>query len=155
MNPSTAATESEQRPLPSGLELERRLEVLLEQEAFPPPAGFFTEQSVRDRPLHAAAERDPDAFWAEQARQLHWDDPFTTVLDDTNPPFFRWFVDGKLNVSYNCLDRHVEAGRGHRVAFLWAGEEGEERTVTYAQLLDDVQRLANALRDLGVGKGSR
>jgi len=153
MNPSTAATESEQRPLPAGLELERRLEVLLEQEAFPPPAGFFTEQSVRDRPLHAAAERDPDAFWAEQARQLHWDEPFTTVLDDTNPPFYRWFSDGKLNVSYNCLDRHIEAGRGHRVAFLWAGEEGEERTATYAQLLDDVQRLANALKELGVGKG--
>jgi acetyl-CoA synthetase len=153
MNPSTAATKRGQQPLPAGLELERRLEVLLEQEAFPPPAGFFTEHSVRDRPLHAAGERDPNAFWAEQARQLHWDAPFTTVLDDSKPPFYKWFTDGKLNVSYNCLDRHVIAGRGERIAFQWAGEEGEERAVTYAQLLNDVQRLANALKQLGVGRG--
>ena len=153
MNQSTTATERGQQSLPAGLELERRLDALLEQEAFPPPAGFFTERSVRDRPLHEAAELDPNAFWAEQARQLHWDDPFATVLDDSNPPFYRWFTDGKLNVSYNCLDRHVEAGRGHRIAFQWAGEEGEERAVTYAQLLDDVQRLANALKTLGVSKG--
>ena len=153
MNPSTAATGSGQQPLPAGLELERRLEVLLEHEAFPPPAGFFTEHSVRDRPLHEAAERDPNAFWAEQARRLHWDDPFTTVLDESNPPFYKWFTDGKLNVSYNCLDRHVEAGRGHRIAFQWAGEEGEERAVSYVELLNDVQRLANALKQLGVGKG--
>ena len=103
--------------------------------------------------MHATAERDPNAFWAEQARRLHWDVPFTTVLDDSSPPFYRWFTDGRLNVSYNCLDRHVEAGRGHRIAFQWAGEEGEERAVTYAQLLSDVQRLANALKELGVRKG--
>ena len=75
------------------------------------------------------------------------------MLDDSNPPFYKWFTDGKLNVSYNCLDRHVESGRGNRIAFQWVGEEGEERAVTYVQLLDDVQRLANALKQLGVGKG--
>jgi acetyl-CoA synthetase len=92
-----------------------------------------------------------------RARRLRatqpWDVPFTTVLDDSNPPFYKWFTDGKLNVSYNCLDRHVEAGRGHRIAFQWAGEEGEERAITYAQLLGDVQLLANGLRRLGVHKG--
>ncbi|HEV2974643.1 MAG TPA: acetate--CoA ligase, partial [Solirubrobacteraceae bacterium] len=79
--------------------------------------------------------------------------PFTTVLDDSNPPFYKWFTDGQLNVSYNCLDRHVEAGRGNRVAFHWAGEQGEHRAITYAELHGDVQRLANALKQLGVAKG--
>ena len=84
---------------------------------------------------------------------LHWDVPFSTVLDDSRPPFYKWFTDGKLNVSYNCLDRHVEAGRGHRVAFHWAGEDGEERAITYGELHGDVQRLANALKALGIRKG--
>ena len=82
-----------------------------------------------------------------------WDVPFTEVLDESDPPFYKWFADGTLNASYNCLDRHVEAGRGDRVAFHWDGEEGEARDLTYADLLRDVQRLANALKDLGVGKG--
>ena len=153
MNPSTTPTNQEQQPLLAGVELERRLEELLDQDRFPPPPGVFNEGSVRAVTLHATAERDPNAFWAAQARTLHWDEPFTTVLDDSRPPFYKWFTDGKLNVSYNCLDRHVEAGRGHRVAFHWAGEDGEERTVTYQQLLTDVQRLANALKALGVRKG--
>jgi acetyl-CoA synthetase len=153
MNPSTAATKQRQHALLAGVELEHRLEELLGQDSFARPLGFLSEESVRDASLHSTAERDPNAFWAEQAQRLHWDVPFTTVLDDSNPPFYRWFTDGKLNVSYNCLDRHVEAGRGHRIAFQWAGEEGEERAVTYAQLLDDVQRLANGLKQLGVRKG--
>ena len=137
----------------AGAELEHRLEALLAEARFPPPPGFFTEESVLDTAPHAAAEQDPNAFWAEQARRLHWDVPFTTVLDDSNPPFYKWFSDGKLNVSYNCLDRHVAAGRGHRIAFQWVGEEGEERAVTYAELLSDVQRMANGLKQLGVRKG--
>ena len=88
-----------------------------------------------------------------QARTLAWDKPFTTTLDDSNPPFYKWFTDGTLNVSYNCLDRHVEAGHGDRVAFHWAGEEGEERAITYADLHRDVQRLANALTGARRGKG--
>jgi acetyl-CoA synthetase len=137
----------------SGDQLERRLEELLHQERFAPPAHFVAAASVDDASLHAAAELDPDAFWAEQARALHWDEPFTTALDDSNPPFYEWFADGTLNASYNCLDRHVEAGRGDRVAFHWAGEEGEQRAITYAELHNDVQRLANALKELGIGKG--
>jgi acetyl-CoA synthetase len=137
----------------AGEQLERRLEELLHQDRFTPSPRFLATEHVNDASVHARAELDPDRFWAEQARELHWDKPFTTVLDDSNPPFYRWFTDGKLNVSYNCLDRHVEAGRGNRVAFHWAGEEGEQRAITYAELHRDVQRLANALKELGVGKG--
>jgi acetyl-CoA synthetase len=147
----TATTSS--LALLSGEKLERRLEELLHQDRFPPQAPFAAGARVNDASLHALAELDPDAFWAEQARTLHWDLPFTTVLDDSNPPFYKWFADGKLNVSYNCLDRHVEAGHGDRIAFHWAGEEGEQRAITYDELLRDVQRLANALKGLGVGKG--
>ncbi|HEX2701964.1 MAG TPA: acetate--CoA ligase, partial [Solirubrobacteraceae bacterium] len=119
-----------------------------------PPQRFAAAAEIVDGvSLTARAEVDPNAFWAEQARELHWDKPFTTILDDSNPPFYKWFTDGTLNVSYNCLDRHVEAGHGDRVAFHWAGEEGERRAITYAELHGDVQRLANALKDLGVGKG--
>ena len=137
----------------SGEPLERRLEELLHQERFAPPQPFVASARANEASRHARAELDPDAFWAEQARELHWDEPFTTVLDDSRPPFYKWFTDGKLNVSYNCLDRHVEAGHGNRVAFHWAGEEGEQRAITYAELHRDVQRLANALKELGVGKG--
>jgi acetyl-CoA synthetase len=157
MSSSTTSTHARGRAsslaLLAGEQLERRLEELLRQDRFAPPAHFVAAESVDDASPHARAGLDPDAFWAEQARELHWEKPFTTVLDDSNPPFYKWFVDGTLNVSHNCLDRHVEAGRGKRVAFHWVGEEGEQRTITYAELHRDVQMLANALKDLGVGKG--
>src|SRR5690242_17422526 len=134
--------------------LGERLEGLLQVETFPPPAGFAARAQVRDLAVYEQAAADPDAWWAAQARErLHWDTPFSAALDDTNPPFYTWFADGTLNVPYNCLDRHVLAGHGDRVAFYWRGEEGEERDMTYAELLDDVQRLANALKAQGVRKG--
>jgi len=150
MNPPTATTATH---APTGDELERRLAELLHQDVFPPPTPFVAAAGGDEASVHARAALDPEAFWAEQARELHWDQPFTTVLDESNPPFYKWFTDGTLNVSYNCLDRHVEAGRGNRVAFHWAGEEGEQRAITYAELHRDVQRMANALKGLGVGKG--
>jgi acetyl-CoA synthetase len=131
-----------------------RIEHLLQAEKFGPPTGFAAAAQVTDPAVYEQAAADPEAWWAEQARQrLHWDKPFATVLDDSNPPFYTWFDDGTINASYNCLDRHVLAGRGDRVAFHWRGEEGEERDLTYAELLGDVQRLANALKARGVGKG--
>src|SRR6266702_4542990 len=134
--------------------LGERLEGLLQVETFPPPAGFAARAQVPDLAVYEQAAADPEAWWAAQARErLHWDTPFSAVLDDTNPPFYTWFADGTINVSYNCLDRHVLAGRGDRVAFYWRGEEGEEREITYAQLLDDVQRLANARKARGIRKG--
>jgi acetyl-CoA synthetase len=137
----------------SAEELEELLDDLQHVERFEPPAEFRARAVVGDVDAYEAAERDPESYWAGQARQLHWDEPFTAVLDDSNPPFFTWFADGTLNVSYNCLDRHVEAGIGDRVAYHWRGEEGEQRDITYADLHRDVQRLANGLKDLGVGKG--
>jgi acetyl-CoA synthetase len=126
---------------------------LLDVERFEPPAEFRANALLSDPAVYEQAERDPQGWWVEQARSLHWFKEWDQVLDDSNPPFYKWFVGGKLNVSYNCLDRHVEAGRGERVAFHWRGEDDEERDITYAELLDDVQRLASALKDLGVRSG--
>ena len=134
-------------------DLERELSELLEQERFEPPAAFAAAALVSDRSLHERAAADPDAWWAALARDLDWFVEPTEVLDDSNPPFYRWFADGRLNASVNCLDRHVEAGSGDRVAFHWHGEEGEQRAITYADLHRDVQRLANVLIERGVKAG--
>jgi acetyl-CoA synthetase len=133
--------------------LEAQLEELLDQETFSPPSDFASAAIVSDSGIHERAADDPEAFWAEQAEALAWEQKWDQVLDWSNPPFAKWFVGGKLNVSYNCVDRHVEAGNGGRVAFHWRGEEGEERDVTYADLHRDVQRFANALKDRGIEKG--
>src|SRR5581483_11396032 len=135
-------------------QLERDLAELLEVEKFPPPEEFREQALVSDMSLHAEAERDLEGFWARQAAELlDWFAEPEQTLDDSNPPFYKWFEGGKLNASYNCLDRHVEAGRGDKVAFHWRGEEGEERDITYAELHRDVKRFANALKDRGIGKG--
>ena len=132
--------------------LEQQLEELLDQERFTPPDGFKEQAVVSDDAIYEQAE-DYEAFWAERAEALHWDTKWDQVLDWSNPPFAKWFVGGKLNVAYNCVDRHVEAGNGDRVAFYWRGEEGEELEITYDDLHRDVQKFANALKDLGVKKG--
>jgi acetyl-CoA synthetase len=134
--------------------LERELEDLLEQERFEPPDDFVKDALVTDTSIHEEAAKDPPAWWLKQATELlDWFEEPTTALDDSNPPFYKWFTDGKINVSYNCLDRHVDAGNGDRVAFHWRGEEGEEEDVTYADLLRDVKKFANALKDNGIEKG--
>ena len=135
------------------LELERELSSLLDVERFDPPAAFRERALLSDPAIYEEADADWQGWWAKQASELEWSRPWDTVLDDSNPPFYKWFVGGQLNVSHNCLDRHVAAGRGDRVAFHWRGEEGDERDVTYAQLLADVERFANALKDLGIRKG--
>jgi acetyl-CoA synthetase len=137
----------------TGEALDRELAALLEVETFDPPAEFREQALLKDPAVYEQAVNDPQAWWASQAEQLHWFEKWTRVLDDDNPPFYKWFTGGTLNVSYNCLDRHVIAGRGERVAFHWRGEDGTERDITYAQLLAEVQRFANALKDLGVQKG--
>src|SRR5262249_27481267 len=130
------------------------LEDLLEQERFEPPEEFVKDALVTDLSMHEAAAKDPAGWWLKQTTELlDWFEEPTEALDDSNPPFFKWFSDGKLNVSHNCLDRHVEAGNGDRVAFHWRGEEGEERDLTYADLLRDVQKFANALKDNGIEAG--
>ena len=133
--------------------LESELSELLDQETFEPPGEFREQALVADESLHEEAARDPDAWWLKLAAELDWFTEPKTGLDDSEPPFYKWFADGRINASYNCLDRHVEAGNGDRVAFHWRGEEGEEAEVTYADLHRDVQRLANALLDRGVEAG--
>ncbi|HET7455666.1 MAG TPA: acetate--CoA ligase [Solirubrobacterales bacterium] len=134
--------------------LERELEELLEVEKFEPSEEFRAKALWSDPQVYEEAAADPEAWWTRQAKELlDWDVEPTQGLDDSNPPFYKWFADGKLNASAQCLDRHVEAGNGERVAYHWRGEEGEEREVTYADLHRDVQRFANALKDLGVKKG--
>ncbi len=134
--------------------LERELEAMLEVKSFEPPPEFREQALWSDPKVYGEAAADPEAWWLRQATELlDWAEEPTQALDDSNPPFYKWFEDGRLNASANCLDRHVEAGRGDRIAYHWRGEEGEERDVTYADLHRDVQRFANALKGLGVGKG--
>jgi acetyl-CoA synthetase len=144
------ATESETA---AGGQLDEELAALLEVERFDPPADFREHALLSDPAVYERAAADPLAWWSEQAERLDWFQKWTRVLDDENPPFYKWFTGGVLNASYNCLDRHVIAGRGERVAFHWRGEEGQERTITYAQLLAEVERFASALKDLGVREG--
>jgi len=134
-------------------QLDRELAGLLHIEKFAPPGGFPEHALLSDPAVYEEADRDWQGWWASQAENLHWFKPWDKVLDDSNPPFYKWFVGGKLNVSYNCVDRHVLAGNGARVAYHWHGEEGEERDITYDDLYRDVQKFANALKDLGVRKG--
>lgn len=120
------------------------------------PSAEFASNAVADAELYERARTDRLGFWADQAREnLHWHTPFTKTLDWSTPPFAEWFGDGELNVAYNCLDRHVEAGHGDRVALLWEGEPGDDRRITYAELTDEVKRVANVLEGLGVGHGDR
>ena len=126
-----------------------------EDRTFPPPADFAADALVTGAEIYDEAEADWQGFWARQAADLvSWYDEWHTVLE-WDQPFAKWFVGGTLNVSYNCLDRHVEAGQGQRVAYHWEGEPGDTRTITYADLLDEVQRFANVLKDLGVRRGDR
>jgi acetyl-CoA synthetase len=126
-----------------------------EDRTFPPSPEFVAQANIADRSLYDEADADYEAFWARQARELlTWYDDFHTTLE-WNLPDAKWFVGGTLNVSVNCLDRHVDAGRGDRVAYHWEGEPGDVRTITYAQLLDEVSRFANALKGLGIGRGDR
>ena len=128
---------------------------LLEDRTFPPSDGFKQDALVVGADLYDEAAADDEAFWARQAAELlDWSTPWDTVLD-WQLPFAKWFVGGKLNASQNCLDRHVEAGRGDRVAYHWEGEPGDGRTITYADLLAEVERFANVLKGRGVEKGDR
>ncbi len=124
----------------------------LEDRRFPPSEAFRAQAVCPEPAVYDQAAKDPEAFWAQQAASLEWFSPWDRVLE-WEVPFAKWFVGGTLNVSHNCLDRHVAAGLGDRVAFHWEGEPGDTRTITYAELLADVQKFANVLKSLGVGRG--
>jgi acetyl-CoA synthetase len=128
--------------------------LLTENRTFPPDENFSAQANAKEDFYHKA-DADREAFWAEQAERLHWDTKWSQVVDWSEAPFAKWFVGGKLNVAYNCVDRHVEAGFGDQVAIHWIGEPGDTRDITYAELKDEVCRAANALLSLGVTSGDR
>jgi acetyl-CoA synthetase len=134
---------------------ETNIEDLLHETRRFPPSAKFTAQAIAKPDLYKEASEDRLAFWAKQANQLHWHKPFTKTLDFSNAPFATWFEDGKLNVSYNALDRHVEAGLGDRVAIFFEGENGDTARYTYQELLVEVKKAANAFKALGLVSGDR
>ena len=130
-------------------------DLLWEQRKFPPSAAFQANALLSDAHLYDAAREDYEAFWATQATEtVTWNKPWNTIYE-WKSPYSKWFIGGELNVAYNCLDRHVEAGNGSKVAIHWEGEPGDTRTLTYAWLLDEVQKFSNVLKALGVQKGDR
>src|SRR6187401_2640784 len=132
--------------------------VLNEDRVFPPPADFAANAHIKSfeeyEQIYAEAAADPQAFWAKQAENLDWFRKWDTVLE-WNEPFAKWFVGGKINISYNCLDRHLTTWRKNKAAIIWEGERGEQRTLTYQQLHSEVCRFANVLKKLGVTTGDR
>ena len=128
--------------------------LLKEDRSFPPPEAFAASAVVNDPEVYTRAARDPEAFWAGFASELEWMQPWSKVLD-WNPPDAKWFVDGKLNVAANCLDRHARSWRRNKAAFIWEGEPGDQRTLTYFDLYRQVCQFANVLKKLGVKKGDR
>src|SRR3712207_1952072 len=125
-----------------------------EGRTFPPPPELAA-QANEGPGVYEEASRDRLGFWAKAAERLTWEQRWDDVLDWSNPPFAKWFVGGRLNVAYNCVDRHVEAGHGDQVAYHWEGEPGDTRTITYRELKDEVCKAANALVELGVQAGDR
>ena len=129
------------------------IEVLLqESRLFPPPEEFAQQAIANDAAIYERAAQDPEGFWAEQAKELHWFRPWDKVLQ-WDPPFAQWFVGGKLNVSYNCLDRHLSTPRRNKAALIWEGEPGDWRVYTYWDLHREVCRFANALKSPGREEG--
>ena len=134
---------------------EKGLSALLEERrTFPPTEEFRRQANAGDPSIYDRAMRDPESFWADEARKLDWFTPWQKVLD-WNVPWAKWFVGGKLNIAYNCVDRHARSARRNKAAIIWEGEPGDSRVLTYGMLEREVNRFANALRSLGVAKGDR
>ena len=121
-----------------------------QQEIFPPPKHFSEKAHIGSmeqcEALYKACAADPEKFWAEQARNLHWFSPWKQVLDWSNPPFARWFIGGKTNIAYNCIDRHLSSARRNKAAIIWEGENFEQRILTYQELYRRVAKFCNALK---------
>ena len=132
------------------------IEALLEEaRVFASPEGFANNAHVNDDSVFAQAAADPEAFWASIADELHWFKKWDQVLDESDPPFYKWFVGGKLNITYNCLDRHLTSWRRNKAAIVWEGEPGDQVVLTYYDLWREVNKFANALKGLGVKRGDR
>ncbi len=129
-------------------------DLLTENRSFPPSEKFRANAYVSDSTLHEAGKQDPVAYWEEQAKGIHWMQPWTETLR-WDPPHVQWFLGGTLNLAYNCLDRHLDGPRANKAAIIWEGETGETRTLTYRQLHQEVCQAANVMKALGVGRGDR
>ncbi len=138
-------------PEPAEISLSALLE---ERRTFPPHLEFRRQANAGDPEIYERAARDPQAFWAAEAAHLDWFEPWKNVLE-WNAPWAKWFTGGKLNVAYNCVDRHAHSERRNKAAIVWEGEPGDSRVLTYGMLEREVNRFANALRALGVAKGDR
>jgi acetyl-CoA synthetase len=128
--------------------------LLTENRKFPPPDAFRRAARVSDNSLYKVAEKNSDAFWESQANELEWFEKWKTVCE-WKPPHAKWFTGGKINVSVNCVDRHIKTERRNKAALIWEGEPGDRRTLTYFDLHRQVSKFANVLKSLGVGKGDR
>ena len=133
---------------------------LVETRVFPPPEGFVKQANISGRAAYQAlltqADDDPDAFWGQMAREhLHWTRPFTQVLDESNAPFYRWFGDGELNVSANCLEANIERGLGDKEALIFEADNGDVTRVTYQALYEKVCQIANGFKQMGYQAGDR
>ncbi len=128
--------------------------LLEENRVFEVNAAFKSDADIKDESIYADADQDREAFWAKQAERLDWYQKWNKVLE-WKVPFAKWFIGGKLNASYNCLDRHIKAGKGSKTAIIWEGERGEKKTLSYEDVYKDVNKFANAIKALGVGKGDR
>ena len=130
-----------------------------ENRKFKPNPQFVKQAKIASmdayKELYQRSIEKPLEFWSDVANKLHWFKPWDKVLDESNAPFYKWFTEAKTNISYNCLDRQVEAGKGDKVAFYWEGEPGDKMVFTYKELLDEVCRFSNALKSLGIKKGDR
>ena len=134
---------------------DRAIEVLLDEKRnFPPPKELKKSANVNGTSIYNKARKDPQAFWAKAAKELHWFKPWKKVLE-WNTPWAKWFIGGKINASYNCLDRHVQGVRKNKAALIWEGEPGDERVLTYHDVWREVNKFANVLKKLGVKKGDR
>jgi len=134
---------------------DKAIEVLLDEKRnFPPPKEFKKSANIRSGSVFNTARKNPQAFWAKAAKDLHWFKPWKRVLE-WNSPWAKWFIGGKLNASFNCLDRHVQGGRKNKAAIIWEGEPGDERVLTYRDVWREVNKFANVLKKLGVKKGDR
>ncbi|MDX1564462.1 MAG: AMP-binding protein, partial [Phycisphaeraceae bacterium] len=128
-------------------------DLLHELRHFPPPQAFADQATANDPDLFQKAAEDPEGYWEQEARQLEWFEPWSKVLEWT-PPHCKWFLGGKLNITHNCLDRHLEQN-GDKAALIWEGEPGDQKTLTFAEVHAETCRFANALKSLGIGKGDR
>jgi acetyl-CoA synthetase len=130
-----------------------------ENRSFDPPKAFAEQAYVSSKTayqdLYERSIAEPEAFWAEAAQDLHWFKPWDSVLDTSEAPCYKWFDGAQTNISYNCLDRHLENGLGDRTALYWEGEPGDQRSLTFRELHAEVCRFANVLKKMGVGKGNR